>query len=259
MKTLFSLILIAISVTLSQIDNLSINQTLTPKAEIIDESKLPKETQEEPHSKKEETYKTTKKDTNDKTTKNDMTNSVTKKEVPKAKTPTNKQQPPSETTEKDSITQETQKKVEQSLTLNHEQLNIVRTQFLQYINNERQSSLELSSSLIQSAMLRAQEASQKWSHTRPNGQRWNTTLKSVTDISTVPHGENLAQIQIPYQESFTQDELVQIVLSLHKGLVASPTHYHVMTNENYKKVNIGIYTTLKDQTIIFTIAQHYLA
>ena len=53
--------------------------------------------------------------------------------------------------------------------------------------------------------------------------------------------------------------MVQISKLLHQGLVNSPTHYHVMTNENYKKVNIGINVVQKENRIIITIAQHFIA
>lgn len=131
------------------------------------------------------------------------------------------------------------------------------TYLVAYINQERQTSVHVDSHLAYSTQIRAKEAYQTWSHTRPNGTHWDTTLANIIDIQTVLHGENLAQIEVNYQESYTEDDLQNIAYLLHSGLKNSPTHYAVMTNENYKKVNIGIYAQHDYQTLIITIAQHF--
>lgn len=132
------------------------------------------------------------------------------------------------------------------------------TYIVEYINQERYTAVHIDSRLAYSTQMRAEEAYQKWSHTRPNGSHWDTTLANIIDIQTVLHGENLAQIEVPYQASYSEDELKNIAYLLHTGLKNSPTHYAVMTNENYKKVNVGIYTQHNHQTLIITIAQHYI-
>lgn len=142
--------------------------------------------------------------------------------------------------------------------LSPSQQTVMRSTFLQLINQERNVPVTLSNKLLSSSQLRATEASRKWSHTRPNGTRWNTTLKNIINIKTIPHGENLAQTVIP-QQKFTDEQLIQTTRQLHQALVNSPTHYHVMTNKIYTKVNIGIYIIAKEQSYIITIAQHYLA
>lgn len=135
---------------------------------------------------------------------------------------------------------------------------LIRSEFIQLINTTRATPVTVYNPLLESSNLRAQEASIKWSHTRPNGSRWDTVLKNIIDISTIPHGENLAQTQITYKENYNDSEIIQMVNTLHQGLVHSPTHYAVMTNENYKKVNIGIHIEKKDSCLFITIAQHYI-
>ena len=135
---------------------------------------------------------------------------------------------------------------------------LMRSEFLHLINTTRAEPVVLYNPLLKTSDLRAQEASIKWSHIRPNGSRWNTILKDIINIDSVPHGENLAQTQIVYKENYDDNEIIQIVKTLHQGLVNSPTHYAVMTNKNYKKVNIGIYIEKKDSWLTITIAQHYI-
>lgn len=143
--------------------------------------------------------------------------------------------------------------------LTSEQLSIIKVSLVNSINQTRSSPVSVYSPLLKSANLRAKEANQKWSHTRPNGLRWNTTLKDIINIQSVAHGENLAQYSLPYKESYSQQELIRVSESIHQALMNSPTHYKVMTNTNYKKVNIGIYTTLADNIIKITVAQHFIA
>ncbi len=159
-------------------------------------------------------------------------------------------QKPSQQTSKTTFTQ--------NKIFNSHQITLMRSTFVQLINQERQQAVSLDSQLLASCQTRAHEASQKWSHTRPNGSRWNTTLTNIINIKITPHGENLAQTRINIHD-FSDEELIQIVKQLHNGLVNSPTHYHVMTNTEYKKVNIGIDVSSKDNLYIITIAQHYIA
>lgn len=142
---------------------------------------------------------------------------------------------------------------------NDKQTTLIQTTFVKLINQTRQNPVVISSRLYSSASLRAKEANHKWSHTRPNGSRWNTTLTSIINIKTTPHGENLAKTTINYKNEYTDDEIIHIVTTMHQQLINSSTHYQVMTNQNYKKVNIGIYTQIKDNQVIVIIAQHFTA
>ena len=134
---------------------------------------------------------------------------------------------------------------------------LLRNHLVALINKERKNAVSLYKPLLTSASLRAKEAHQLWSHTRPNGKHWNTTLTAIIDINYTYHGENLAQVTLPVQ-SFNEDSIHQIALLLHQGLVNSPTHYQVMTNQTYKKVNIGIYVTKQEEIYQIVIAEHFI-
>lgn len=140
----------------------------------------------------------------------------------------------------------------------HDQYDYLRKCLIELINTERTNPVKEYQPLYEPATLRAQEAAQKWSHTRPNGTRWNTTLENIINIKTVPHGENLGQLYISYCDSYSEEELSDIAKELHQALVKSPSHYKAMTNENYKKVNIGIYTYRDKNILTITIAQHFI-
>lgn len=165
----------------------------------------------------------------------------------------------SKTIPKNKTTEPIKQEQQDSDNLTSQQMNIIKDALVNSINQTRVSSVSMYNPLLKSSTLRAKEASQKWSHTRPNGTRWNTTLKDIINIQSVAHGENLAQYSLPYKASYSQEELISVAKSIHQALINSPTHYKVMTNTNYKKVNIGIYTTLTNNIIKITIAQHFIA
>ncbi len=148
--------------------------------------------------------------------------------------------------------------ISESTYLSSSQTTLLRTTLLSLINQQRQSPVSLYNPLLTSTSLRAKEAYQKWSHTRPNQSRWNTTLYNIIDVNKVLHGENLAKIQVDYQQTYSIDEILSICQTLHNGLVNSPTHYKVMTNNNYKKVNIGVYTQVNNNILTIVIAQHFI-
>lgn len=171
------------------------------------------------------------------------------------------------TTKKVSETQETvaqpqqdESVIEKTFSIfNERQIKLIQTTFVKLMNQTRQAPVVLSQKLYSSAILRAKEAALKWSHTRPNGRHWNTTLTSIINIKTTPHGENLAKTTINYKNEYTDNEIIHIVTTMHQQLINSSTHYQVMTNSNYKKVGIGIFTQSKDSKVIMTIAQHFTA
>ncbi|MEG0451852.1 MAG: CAP domain-containing protein [Coprobacillus sp.] len=138
--------------------------------------------------------------------------------------------------------------------LSASQINQIKTDLLILINKKRSLPVSMYTPLQNSANLRAREAYQKWSHTRPNGSRWNTTITHIVNINKVPHGENLAQTKI----NSNNISISQVVNSLHQGLINSSTHYKVMTNETYKKVNIGVYSKLNNNILTIVIAQHFI-
>lgn len=225
------------------------NINLKEKTEQPKEKKVIKE--EKQTIKHEE--KQTQKQENKPSLKKEESQVVEEKQVqPVEQEKTTKEEKPKETVPK-------QEPIQETSLFSSKQENLIRSTLIEYINQERSAPVTQSSALLSSATLRAKEASQKWSHTRPNGKRWNTTLTNIIDIQSVAHGENLAQTSIPIGESYSDETMIQISKLLHQGLVNSPTHYHVMTNENYKKVNIGINIVQKENHLTITIVQHFIA
>ena len=112
-------------------------------------------------------------------------------------------------------------------------INAVNNKMLSSINELRASTgnkaLALDSGLNSIADVRSQEASTKWSHTRPNGQQ---------GVDMIPsdrwRGENLSYV------TGTEDaaEAAQIMF---KNLVASPTHYDNMVFGQFTKIGISTY------------------
>jgi len=142
--------------------------------------------------------------------------------------------------------------------ISYSQQNYMRNQMFKMINNERRKDVRLYSPLLKSANLRAKEASLKWSHTRPNQTRWNTTIKKIINIKRIPHGENLAKVTIKYKNKYSKNELNTITKQLHQSLKKSRSHYNLMINSKYKKVNIGFYSQIKNGKLTIVVAQHYI-
>lgn len=84
------------------------------------------------------------------------------------------------------------------------------------------SSLKWDGTLAQCAAVRATEASNTWSHTRPNGTAWWTVN------SQVQYGENLAK---NYQDGS----------SVVEGWMTSPTHKENLLASDYKTIGIAVY------------------
>lgn len=93
-------------------------------------------------------------------------------------------------------------------------------------NREREEAgldaLVWDASLAQCAAVRATEATQNWSHTRPNGSAWWTVN------SQVQYGENLAK---NYQSG----------TDVVEGWMASPTHKANILTADYKTIGIAVY------------------
>ena len=114
--------------------------------------------------------------------------------------------------------------------------NTMEEELLQEINTLRNnnglSPLEMDSSLTEIASVRAKEASQKWSHTRPNG-------KDGVDLvpGNVWKGENLSTCMSVGDEELTDDIAVELQFS---DMCHSKTHRENMLFDEYERV--GIYT-----------------
>lgn len=100
-------------------------------------------------------------------------------------------------------------------------------QTLDIINKKREaeslSKLTWDKNLVNVAKIRAEEASQCWSHTRPDGTAWYT-------VSKIIHGENLAK------NYSTPTEVVN-------AWMASQGHKDNILRKNFKRTAIATYTT----------------
>ncbi|HHT17431.1 MAG TPA: hypothetical protein GXZ77_06955 [Papillibacter sp.] len=69
------------------------------------------------------------------------------------------------------------------------------SELLRLVNEEREKAgaapLEMHEELVKAAQLRAEEAAEKFSHTRPDGTRWSTVFAEY-ELKYTAAGENLA-------------------------------------------------------------------
>ncbi len=111
--------------------------------------------------------------------------------------------------------------------------NALNNKMLSSINGLRASlglqALSMDSSLVSIANIRSQEASSKWSHTRPNGTQ---------GADMIPpdkwRGENLSYV------TGTED-VAEASKIMFDNLVASPTHYDNMVFNQFTKIGISSY------------------
>lgn len=101
-------------------------------------------------------------------------------------------------------------------------------ELFELINTERINNclneLQYDVTLEECAAIRAQEASQVWSHTRPSGDSWNTVAQGFY------RGENLARGYFTAQEVFD-------------AWMASESHRNNILNKDYTTIGISIFKT----------------
>lgn len=111
--------------------------------------------------------------------------------------------------------------------------NALNNALLEDINGLRMSQglqpLSIDSGLISIANIRSQEASSKWSHTRPNGQQGAHMIPSDRW-----RGENLSYVT-------ETDDVAQASQIMFDNLVASPTHYDNMVFDQFTRIGIASY------------------
>ena len=109
---------------------------------------------------------------------------------------------------------------------------------LAQINAYRESAgLELvamDEDLAEAAAVRAEECSEKFSHTRPNGQAWST-------VSSLTNGENLA-----HARNYNQQKPENVVYAW----ILSPKHCANVLKSTYSSVGIAYYYAEDGHTYI---------
>lgn len=105
-------------------------------------------------------------------------------------------------------------------------------QLVKEINNLRAenglSPLVIDSELNKVASVRSAEASQKWSHTRPNGKQGVDAIPG-----NVWKGENLSMMEGSASEATTAE--------MFRMLCESPTHYDNMVFEEFTRIGVSSY------------------
>ena len=113
----------------------------------------------------------------------------------------------------------------------------VNDKLLSEINSLRASKglgeLKMDSTLVSIAGTRSEEASEKWSHERPNGEQGIDMIDS-----TRWRGENLSYVVYPGYDG-SEKEQDKVVEKMFDSLVASPTHYDNMVFGNFTKIGIA--------------------
>lgn len=146
--------------------------------------------------------------------------------------------------------------------LNDKELTKVKDSLVNKINLERTShnniKLDKDSLLSKSATLRAKEIVTKYSHIRPNGKSFLTSLTSVGINSTrLNAGECLAKYTINAENSYNDTKLNQISNNIHRVLMNSSIHQSVILDKRYSKVNVGIYSQMKEGRVTLYIVEHF--
>jgi len=109
--------------------------------------------------------------------------------------------------------------------------NALNNSMLQNINDLRESlglqPLKIDSSLISIANIRSDEASDEWSHTRPNGEQ---------GVEMIPadrwRGENLSNI-------IDTEDVTEAAKIMFDNLVESPEHYDNMVFDQFTRIGIA--------------------
>ncbi|MDD6290123.1 MAG: CAP domain-containing protein [Eggerthellales bacterium] len=112
--------------------------------------------------------------------------------------------------------------------------------------------------LQKSSKIRAAELDRRWSHTRPNGTKWSTTLKTAgIKMKNISYGENLAMICLGARADYTDKMLETLAEDLHDGLMGSTSHRNTLLRSKYKYVGISAWSTVEDGLLYVYVTEHF--
>jgi uncharacterized protein YkwD len=112
--------------------------------------------------------------------------------------------------------------------------------------------LGLQDQMLYAARIRSAEALEKFTHTRPDGNPYNTAFDDAGfSYAGKWHGENLASL------SFTAGQLDEneAALKMFEGLNASPGHRENMARGNFAQAGIGVASSVENETVTLASAQ----
>lgn len=122
------------------------------------------------------------------------------------------------------------------------------------VNEERESrgkeALEINEELMENAMLRAGEAVESFSHTRPNGENYDTAVTIEYSLA----GENLAGTSVHYGS--TLESLAEETVD---GWLKSSGHKKNLLDSKWEETGVGVYKTGGGEyTISYRVIQIFI-
>lgn len=146
--------------------------------------------------------------------------------------------------------------------LSSAQLTTIQNKMLNMANKAREKrnkrTVKKASRLQKSSKIRSSELHKRWSHTRPNGKRWDTTLKSAgIKLKNISYGENLAMISVCPRASYDNEFVVDLAKDMHEALMDSPAHKKILTSSKYKYVGISAWSAVEDGWLNIYVAEHF--
>ena len=104
---------------------------------------------------------------------------------------------------------------------------------VELVNEERvrkgKAELEINDELMESARVRAEEVSENFSHTRPDG----TSCLTAINLEYAAASENAAHIY-----GYTMEDVAQNAV---EALIKSPCHHVAMIQSNWEETGVGVY------------------
>lgn len=134
----------------------------------------------------------------------------------------------------------------------------IEIELLRLINEERAAvgieALGLEENIRFAAKIRAGEALQSFSHTRPNGSTYNTAFDEADfQYAGKWHGENLSSLSYT-PGTFTDKQIAQ---KMFTSLKNSPGHYQNMLSEKFLQAGIGVAASYETGMINVASAQMF--
>lgn len=146
--------------------------------------------------------------------------------------------------------------------LSSSDLTKIQNEMISLTNDSREDKgrkdLKKATRLQKSSKIRAAELDRRWSHTRPNGSKWSTTLKTAgIKMKNISYGENLAMICLGARSDYSDAVLETIAEDLHDGLMNSTSHRTTLMRSKYKYVGISAWSTVEDGLLYVYVTEHF--
>lgn len=134
----------------------------------------------------------------------------------------------------------------------------IEKELLRLINSLRDeeavNALGIEDNIQFAARIRAAEALESFSHTRPAGTPYNTAFDEAGfSYAGKLHGENLSSLSF----SAGMFDEKEIAFEMFKGLKNSPGHYRNMTENKFVQTGVGVAVIYGDDTVDIASAQMF--